>query len=199
MLKLHHNPASPYARKVVVLAHETGQAQDVEIMPIKVWEEGDRLRADNPLAKIPTLILEDGSALYDSGVICRYLDSRHNGAKMFPGGDGQWAVERLHALATGATDAALALRADAMRGRDGEPDFYAARMRDTVEHALAALEKMLPEYGQTANAGTVAAACLIGYLDFRFADLDWRSRHPALAEWYAAFSARPSMAQTPPA
>lgn len=194
-MKLHHNPASPYTRKVLILAHETGLAGKIELLPIMVWEEGDRLRKDNPLGKIPALILDDETCLYDSSVICAYLDSLHNGPKMIPEGNDRWAVEKLHALAQGMTDAALSLRADVMRERGS--DWYADRMRDTVNSALAEAERLLPTFENAINLGTCALGPALGYLDFRFPDWGWRDDHAGLAAWYARFSQRPSMQATP--
>lgn len=194
-MKLYHNPASPYTRKVMVVAHETGLADSIELMPITVWEEADRLRVDNPLGKIPALVLDDGSCLFDSPVICAYLDTLHNGPRMIPQGEDRWAVERLHALAQGMTDAALSLRADVMR--EQQADWYSNRMRDTVNSALAEAEKQLPSFADAVNLGTCALAAGLGYLDFRFPDWGWRDAHPGLANWFTVFSARPSMQATP--
>ena len=196
-MKLYHNPASPYTRKVMILAHETGLADRIELMPIMVWEEADRIRPDNPLGKIPALVLEDGRCLYDSPMICAYLDSLHDGPKMIPHGDARWDVEQRHALAQGMTDAALTLRADAMRGR--EADWYSDRMRETVNSAVAEAERTLAGYEGAVDLGTCALGAALGYLDFRFPDWGWRDAAPGLARWYAAFSERPSMKATPPA
>ncbi len=198
-MKLHHNPASPYTRKVTVLAIETGQIDSIEKMPIMVWEENEKIQKDNPLRKIPCLVLDDGTSLFDSTVICAYLDTLHSGPKMIPDGDARWPVERLHALADGMTDAALSLRADVMRGRDQDPDFYAERMWESIESGLAAANADMAGITGQVNLGTIALGCLLGYLDFRFMDRDWRSKVPALATWYDDdFSKRPSMASTPP-
>lgn len=198
-MKLYHNPASPYTRKVMVLAHETGLVDRIELMPIKVWEETDRIRSDNPLGKIPTLIDDDGQAVYDSTVICAYLDTLHDGAKMIPEGDGRWPVENLHALAQGMTDAALTLRADVMRGLDKKVDFYSDRMRATIESACDEAERRLPEIEGKINLGTVALGVGLAYVDFRFPEIAWRDGHSGLAAWYADFADRPSMKATPPA
>ena len=196
-MKLHHNPASPYTRKVMLLAHETGQADKIELMPIMVWQETDRIRTDNPLGKIPALVLDDGTCLYDSTVICSYLDTLHDGPKMVPQDAARWDVEQRHALAQGMTDAALALRADAMRERDA--DWYSERMRDTVNCVLAEAERTLESFDGKVDLGTCALAAALGYLDFRFPDWGWRDAAPRLAAWFAAFSERPSMQATTPA
>ncbi len=197
-MKLYHNPASPYTRKVMLFAHETGLVDGIELLPIMVWQETDRIREANPLGKIPALVTDDGTVLYDSTVICAYLDSLHDGPKMIPDGDARWPVETLHALAQGMTDAALTLRADVMRGRDKDPDDYANRMRETVQKAVGEAERRLSEIEGAVNLGTCALAAGLAYVDFRFPDLNWRDGHPGIAAWYAAFSERPSMRATPP-
>lgn len=198
-MKLYHNPASPYTRKVMVLAHETGLIDRIDLMPIKVWEETDRIRSDNPLGKIPTLINDTGQAVYDSTVICYFLDSLQDGPKMLPAGDARWPVENLHALAQGMTDAALTLRADVMRGRDKEPDFYSERMRGTIRSACDEAERRMSEIDGVLNLGTIALGVGLAYVDFRFPDFGWREGHPKLAAWYENFAQRPSMKATPPA
>ncbi len=193
-MKLHHNPASPYTRKVMLIAHETGLADRIELMPIVVWEEAARLRVDNPLGKIPALILDDGSCLFDSSVICSFLDSLHDGPKMVPDGADRWRVERLHALAQGMTDAALVLRSDVTR--ELPADWYSNRMRDTVNSALDEAERLVPSFDRAVDLGTCALGAGLGYLDFRFPDFGWRDGRPALAAWYEEFARRPSMQAT---
>lgn len=197
-MKLHFAAASPYTRKVLILAHETGLIDKIDIEPTSVWQETDKIRKDNPLGKIPALVLDDGTCLYDSPVICAWLDTQHDGPKMIPEGDARWPVELLHALADGMTDAALALRADVMRGRDKEPDFYAERMWETIQTGLDNLEGRVAELEGPVNLGICATAALLGYLDFRFGDRDWRPGRPRLTAWYAEFAKRPSMTNTLP-
>lgn len=196
-MKLYHNPASPYTRKVMVLAHETGLIGRIDLMPIKVWEETDRIRRDNPLGKIPTLISDGGDAVYDSTVICAYLDTLHDGPKMIPDGDARWPVENMHALAQGMTDAALTLRADVMRGRDKDEDFYSKRMRATIKSACDEAERRLSEIEGKVNLGTIALGVGLAYVDFRFPDIGWRDGHPGLTAWFETFAKRPSMKATP--
>ena len=159
------------------------------------------LVADNPLGKIPCLVLDDGGALYDSRVICEYLDTLHQGARLFPaGGAERWEALRLQALADGIMDAALLtryetfLRPEALRWTawvDGQLD-KVARALDRIE-AVAA-----PAFGARVDIGTITVACALGYLDFRFGSLDWRGSRPVIAAWYEGFAARPSMQATTP-
>jgi glutathione S-transferase len=200
-MKLYFSPASPYVRKVRVLALETGLASDIELATLSLTPTNPdaALCADNPVGKIPTLVRDDGSALYDSRVICEYLDSLHGGTPMFPaGGDARWTAVRRQALADGILDAAVgtryetALRPEALRW----PDWVDAQMTK-VRRSLDALET--EALGDIVDIGTIAVACALGYLDFRYADEGWRDSRPALAAWYEKFAARPSMSETRPA
>lgn len=195
---LHSNPGSPYTRKVIVLAHELGLANEISLAPIQVWEAETQIREANPLGKIPALVTEDHGTLFDSTVICAYLIDRAGDDAMLPTGAARWPVESLHALAQGATDAAISLRAEVMRGRDADPDWYAERMKRTVASGVAEAARRLPEFKDRMTVGAIAVACLLGYLDFRFPDFGWRDGNAALAAWFAEFSERPSMQATLP-
>ena len=173
-MKLHSNPASPYGRKVKVVAHETGLFPRLSIHNLQTSAVGPDLAlvADNPLGKIPCLVLDNGGALYDSRVICEYLDTLHQGARLFPaGGAERWEALRLQALADGIMDAALLtryetfLRPEALRWTawvDGQLD-KVARALDRIEAVEA------PGFGARVDIGTITIACALGYLDFRFA------------------------------
>lgn len=195
-MKLFHSPASPYVRKVMVIAHETGRSFD--LLPCKVTPvaRDAAVAAQNPLGKIPTLLTDDGP-LYDSRVICQYLDAQHDGPPMYPAaGPARWTALRREALADGLLDAALLARYEtALRPADKVSAEILQGHMDKIAAALTALE------GETldgVDAGTVATGCALGYLDFRFASFDWRAGHPRLAAWFADFGARPSMAATVP-
>jgi glutathione S-transferase len=202
-MKLHSNPASPYGRKVKVVAHETGLFDRLAIHNLQTSAVGPDLGlvAENPLGKIPCLVLEDGGALYDSRVICEYLDTLHQGVRLFPaGGAERWEALRVQALADGIMDAALLaryetfLRPEALRWTawvDGQ--------LDKVHRALDRIEAVeAPRFGGRVDIATITIACALGYLDFRFAALGWRKSRPALAQWYEGFAARPSMRSTEP-
>ena len=199
-MKLHFNPASPYVRKVRVLALETGLMGDIELVKVTITPTGPdaSLCSDNPIGKIPTLVRDDGGALYDSRVICEYLDDRHSGARMFPeNGAARWTALRRQALADGILDAAVGtryetfLRPQALRW----PDWVDGQM-GKVRRGLDVLET--EALGDTVDIGTISVACALGYLDFRFADEGWRDSRPKLAAWYETFAARPSMTETGP-
>jgi len=202
-MKLHYSQTSPYARKVLVVAHERGLAERIELMtaltsPLNPHAEAVRDNP-NPLAKIPSLTLDDGSALYDSRVIAEYLD-QIAGAKLFPPpGPHRWTALRQQALADGLLDAAIliryerVLRPEDKRWSDWIDGQYGKirRALDAFEGDVAGLEKML-------TIGTVSAACALGYLDFRFGDLNWRASRTRLTSFYDKFSERPSMMATRP-
>lgn len=200
-MKLYYNPASPYVRKVRVLALETGLMDDIELASVSLTPTGPdaALCTDNPIGKIPTLVRGDGGALYDSRVICEYLDSLHGGNPMFPvEGETRWTAVRRQALADGILDAAVGtryetfLRPEALRWGD-----WVDAQMTKVRRSLDALEG--EELGDTVDIGTISIACALGYLDFRYPDEGWRESRPKLAAWYESFAARPSMSETRPA
>jgi glutathione S-transferase len=199
-LKLYHSPTSPYVRKVMVTLDLTGQSGDVELIP----GSGTPLAANdatirvNPLGKIPCLIGDDGAVIYDSRVICRYLDHRAK-AGLYPAGDALFAVLTAEALADGIIDAVL-LTAYEWRLRPEEIRYqpWVDGQTAKVERALAVLEQTELVLTGPVNAAQIAAGCALGYVDFRLADLGWRDRYPALATWYAAFAATPAMKATVP-
>jgi len=186
-MKLYHNPASPFVRKVRVVAAECGvsdqiQLEEVALTPVST--PGD-LMADNPLGKIPSLVLDNGECLYDSRVICEYLDSEFNGGLYPSAGQDRWAALRLQAIADGFCDAAVLVRYEGfVRPQDKQ-------WSDWVEGQLT--------FGDSTNIGDLSVAVALGYFDFRNADEAWRDNSPALAKWYETFSQRPSLQQTLPA
>lgn len=201
-MQLFYAAASPFVRKVLVLAHETGLFEQLRIEPVTITplRPDDRLNAGNPVGKIPALQLGDGTALYDSPVICEYLDSlEHAGSPMFPGGDARWVALRRQAMADGIMDAAVlcryeaALRPEALRWQD-----WARGQQAKISRTLDALEAEAGGFGDDVDIGTISIGCALGYLDFRFSENDWRPDRPALAAWYAGFAQRPSMQQTRP-
>lgn len=201
-MQLFSAAASPFVRKVLVLAHETGLIERLELEPVTISpiSPDARLNAGNPVGKIPSLMLDDGSALYDSPVICEYLDSLdHDGPRMFPGGEARWVALRRQALADGIMDAAVLCRYEAaLRPEPLRWDEWASNQQAKIFRALDALEADADGIAGTIDVGTIAIGCALGYLDFRFADNDWRRGRPKLAAWYEGFAQRPSMQQTRP-
>ena len=200
-MKLRYSPTSPFVRKVLVLAHEIGVVDRLEIVPTDAWSETTDLVAQNPLSKVPTLVLDDGGVLYDSPVICEYLDSLHAGAPRLPReGAGRWAVLRLQALADGMMESAVAVFVERVRRpADRRWEANVAREQATLGRALDHLELHVPELrSEPAHLGAIAVACALGYLDLRGAVADWRAGRPTLSGWFEAFATRASMRATAP-
>ena len=200
-MRLFHSPASPYVRKVMVLLIETGQADDVTLVAASgnPMDPGTMPLDANPLGKIPCLVLPDGTSLFDSRVICRYLDDRAGG-RFYPGGSALWTTLTLEAAADGVLDAALLARYETHVRPEAarSPDWREAQLAK-VDRALDMLENRWEAHlNGPLDMGQIAVACALGYLDFRFADREWRAGRPALARWQATVNARPSLAATMP-
>lgn len=201
-MKLYVSPASPFGRKASVTIAELGLGARVVQEPATVTpvSRNEDVARGNPLGKIPTLILDDGSSLYDSPVICEYLDQLSGVPRLFPAvGPARWSALRRQALADGLMDAAIllryeqALRPEALRWQE-----WMVGQTAKVTGALDAMEAEAEGFGDAFDIGHVAIACALGYLDLRFDHLQWRGGRPALAAWFAAVSLRPSMASTTP-
>jgi glutathione S-transferase len=197
-MKLHWSPRSPFVRKVMIAAHETGLVDRLTCVRtvVAMTEPNTNLLSDNPLSKIPTLVLDDGSPLYDSLVICEYFDAMHDGPKLFPtDSKARWTALRRHALGNGLLDMLILWRGERERQQPSQPhlDTFAVKYKATLK----ALEKESPEIGATPfGIGHIAIGCALSYADFRFADLNWRAGHPQTAAWHASFSQRPSARAT---
>jgi glutathione S-transferase len=197
-LALRYSATSPFVRKVLVAAMETGLADRIERIPTLPWDPKTDLPKDNPLGKVPALKTPEGW-LYDSLVICEYLDSLHSGAKLFPPpGPARWQALRHHALADGAMDAAILRRLESQRPEGQRSQGWMDRQKAAVERALDALEADAKALVELSDIGAITIAVLLGYLDFRFAADDWRRGRPALAAWYARVSQDESMLATVP-
>lgn len=196
MLQLRYSPASPYARKVRIAADILGLSERIAVLPADTANPADSIRGQNPLGKIPTLILESGSALYDSRVIAEYLDHLAGGGIVFPSApERRFAALRLQALGDGISDAALLLRYEAVsRPETQRSSAWIDLQQGKVDRSLAALEADVP--AGPIDIGHIAIACALGYLDLRF-DRAWRSAHPKLVAWLENFSGRtPAFAAT---
>ncbi len=202
-MQLYYSPTSPYVRKVMVLLHETGLLDRVTLTTATVTPitNDPAVAAHNPLTKVPTLTLDDGSDLYDSRVICEYLDTLHHGTPMIPdGGEARWRVLRVQATADGLLDAALLTRYETfMRPEEKRWPEWIEGQTGKFMRAVDKLEAEAKSFSQAITLAEIATACALGYLDFRFGHLPWRDSHPKLAEFMAAFSQRPSMEATKPA
>ncbi|UCH73054.1 MAG: glutathione S-transferase N-terminal domain-containing protein [Rhodospirillales bacterium] len=198
-MKLRHSPTSPFVRKVSVTLHETGQFDSVELEMTNVWDPDTDIGEENPIGKVPALIADDGTVYVESVMICEYLDSLHDGPKLYPPeGPARWRVLRLQALADGIIGAAVDRVVESRRPADKQWDGWHERRRIAIARTLNLLETEAEMLGDGVNAGTIALGCALDYLDFRFPGEDWRNNRPKLETWFDRFSIRPSMQATRP-
>jgi glutathione S-transferase len=193
---LHWSPRSPYVRKVMIAAHEMGLSEQLHCVRTTVGGTTPHLELmrENPLGKIPTLVLADGTVIYDSPVICEYLDTLHVGPKLFPAWPERLTALRRLALGDGMLDAGLAWLGERFRPaeRQSQPhmDLWRAKLVccvDALEQEAAALT------ADRFSIGHISIGIALSYLDFRFSELNWRKGHPRLTAWHASFDARPSV------
>jgi len=189
MLVLRSSPASPFGRKVKMAAIELGLMDRIEIVAADTNDPSEPLRQQNPLGKIPTLVLEDGTTLFDSRVIAEYLD-HVAGGRIFPAGEARFGQLRLMALADGIADAALLqVYEGRYRPEEGRNANWVAHQAGKVTRGLEALEAAPPTFPDRPRIGEIALACALGYLDLRF-DGKWRADFPKLVAWLDDFAAR---------
>lgn len=200
-MKLLYSANSPYVRKCLAVAHEVGLRERIETVdadanPIR---RNPQIAEKNPLGKVPTLIADDGTAIYDSAVIAEYLNALGGGNLIPREGRARWNVLTEQALADGMLDAAvlaryeMALRPESFRWKE-----WIAGQEDKIRLGLDEVERRAAGFGDRADVGTIAFACMLGYIDFRFAHLDWRASRPKAAAWLEKFSKRESMIKAPP-
>lgn len=201
-MKLHTTTASPYARKVRVLAMERGLTSQLEIVPasISALVPGIELSKLNPLQKVPTMVLDSGESLYDSRVITEYVD--HLSAPMpslRPTGEARFTDMCLEALADGVIDAAVFWRTEMVaRAEELRWSAWADGQIGKIHQALDTFEGRVDAWGDTLTIGRIAVVCALGYLDFRDIDVGWKERHPHLHAWFERVDARPAFAETRP-
>lgn len=201
MLTLLSSTASPYGRKVKVAAKMKGVYDRLKIQSVDTnMADNPELKRINPLAKIPALVLDDGTTLYDSHVICEYLDSMTPSPKLFPAaGAERFNTMTLGALGDGILDAALLLVYEKrFRPEDKWVKGWMDRQQAKIDEAVAHLDKNPPLWGKSPDYGHLTVACALGYLDFRH-EGRWRHHHPRLAKWLEQFAvAVPAFAETRP-
>ena len=196
-MKLAFSPASPYVRKAMACAIARGIEGQVEKWVIKTSDPV--LAQSNPLGKVPTLVTDDGIGLYDSPVICEYLDSIGTAAPLFPAaGPARWNALRQQALADGIMDASQPRRREIALPQDEGRVEWIAGQRAKVDRAVAELEGEAGSLGALTTIGEITIACALGYLDFRFAHEPWRQAAPKLAAWYEGVLKLAPIAQTMP-
>jgi glutathione S-transferase len=194
-MKLYWALMSPFVRKVMVTAYETGTVDRLELVEttVSMAEANSDVQRDNPLSKIPTLVLDDGSSLYDSRAICEYLDSLHSGAKLFPEGATRWDALRRHSLGDGMMDALILWRQERLKPETRQTPAWLSTFADKIAVTLQQLEVDADRLAKIPfDIGHAALGCALGYMDVRFSDLDWRKGRPRLTAWHAEFEARPS-------
>ena len=202
-MTLYTNAASPFARKVMVLLHETGQLDRVALLPVPLTPVNPiaELNLDNPAGKIPALRLADGNVLHDSRVILDYLDNQHVGNPLIPReGSARWRRLTLASLADALLDAALLIRYEiALRPVEKHWDLWLDNQQQKIDRALSYFEQdAITELSSAFDVASISVAAALGYLDFRQPNLGWRSSYPRLASWYGEVSQRPSMLATQP-
>ena len=197
-MQLYVSRTSPYARKALVLAHEVGLVDKIEVIETNPFDSAPELLAHNPLSKIPTLVTHDDQVLYDSRVICEYLDSLHDGLRFIPAGSSRWRVLRFAALAEGLMDATVALRLESLRPEAQQSEEAEARYLRAVRRSLQRAEAELDELRAEPTVAHLGLGCALAYLDLRLASEPWRDNHEGLARWFTAWSNRPSMVATAP-
>ena len=198
-MKLHWSPKSPYVRKVMICAHELNLVERLELVRsvAAMLKPNERLMQDNPLSKIPALVLDDGFALFDSVVICEYLDDLGQGSLFPKQGSDKWQALRWHAFGDGLLDALILLR------NERERQVPLQALIDAFDLKIRTSLKQLDDEAQALaetpiSIGHITIGCALGYLDYRFDAMGWRSIAPRLAEWYAETRARPSFKNTEP-
>lgn len=200
-MKLHWSPRSPFVRKVMIVLHEIGLADRVELMRTNVALVAPVppvLLPDNPLGKIPTLVLDDGTSLFDSRVICEYLDTLHAGPKMFPAEPtARFRQLRWQAFGDGLTDILLIWRTERIRPAGTQMQSIMSGWETKVRASFARLENDIDTIATAPfGIGHISLVCALGQMDLRFANTNWRKVHPKLVRWYEDISKRPSVEAT---
>lgn len=202
-MKLITVPSSPFGRKVAIVASELGVLERLDVVHDNPWTPETQVPKFNPIGKVPVLVAEDGLVLYGSSVICEYLDSQsgRDGHRLFPeAGAPRWTALRRQELADQATEAFVAVRLERNRPQGEQSPRWVERKLAVLARCLDALEVEDFKITDAPTIGHVAAAVLLGHLDFRRTPVDgnWRPDRPRLAAWYDSFAQRPSMIATPP-
>ena len=199
-MKLHWSPRSPYVRKVMVVVHELGLADRIDCVRTlaATTKPSAELMLDNPLSKIPTLVLGDGTAIYDSPVICEYLDRLDGARRLFPTEQEERITAlRRQALADGFMDFLILWRGELARPPEQRSQAHLQSYVVKLKAVLDALEGEAATLESSAwSIGHIAIGCVLSYLDFRFAEQNWRQGHPRLAAWHASFAERPAVRAT---
>jgi glutathione S-transferase len=199
-MALHWSPRSPFVRKVMVAAHELGLVDQLELRRsvVAMGSPNPQVMSDNPLNKIPTLLLQDGTMITDSLVICDYFDSLGGGGKLIPpSGQERWVELTRHALANGWLDILILWRNELSKPEAARTAAWLAAFELKTNKSLAYFDAAIPAMRQAPfGIASITLGCCLSYLDFRFTFFDWRTGHPQLTAWLAEFRARPSAQAT---
>jgi glutathione S-transferase len=200
-MKLYYSALSPFVRKVRVAAMELGLDKQIELVTVAttpIAMSADLTKV-NPLGRLPTLVADDGTLLFESSLIVEYLDALAGGKIIPAKGPERWRVKCTEALADGLMDAAILVRYETfLRPAERRWPEWIAGQQQKVNQSLDALEGQSWQFDDTVDAGKIAVGCALGYLDLRFSDLGWRKKCETLGRWYDAFAKRPSMEATKP-
>jgi len=196
-MKLYYAPPSPYSRKVRVFIEEKKLDSQVDAEIFNPYgADTSRLTSSNPLGKIPTLLLTNGETMYDSSVICEYLNLCNDETDFIGNSEDRIRNLRQNALANGIMDAAFNIVSEKRRDTE-HSQHWIMRWLSAIERGVGAIEKDIAEFdSDEINLGKISMASAIGYVDFRLTDNDWRSRNPSVFEWFDEFSKRDSMKNT---
>ena len=198
-MQLFYSPTSPYARKCRIVARERGLMGEMEEVTCNPMSDPPELQSKNPLGKVPALILDDGTAIFDSPVIVEYLDGLGNAPALIPAaGAPRFKVLVAAALGQGVTDAAFLSTMESRRPEALQSAEVVARHRAAIKRSLDVMSGHLADLPGELTLGHISCAAALGYLDLRHGDLKWREGHDDLAAWFAEFDARPSMQETAP-
>lgn len=194
-MKLRHAPTSPFVRKVMITAFETGLEDKIERVPTNVWDPNTDIGTDNPLGKVPTLFTDAGQVLYDSTVICEYLNEK-GGGDLFASGDARWKALQMNSLGDGIAETGIRRLLEQRQGGDSPRKPWIDRQNMIINRVAETLETELDFLNGPFTIGQVAIACGLGWLEFRFDDLTWRDIAPGAAKWYDGICERPSLKAT---
>jgi glutathione S-transferase len=199
VVELIFSGLSPYVRKVNIVAHEHGLAERIRLTAVNTRAEPEKITPHNPLGKIPVLITDSGERLYDSPVICEYLDSEFGSHRLLPArGPRRWQIQTMVALADGLLDAALLVRLERARPAAEQSAEWTALQLGKVHRALDHLERAVDGFGSELDMGQVAVGAAAGYIPLRLLDLEGFPKWPKLKAWYDKASLRPSFKNTMP-
>jgi glutathione S-transferase len=197
-MRLRYSTTSPFARKVLIIAHELGLTGRFELERTNPRQDADALRAVNPLGKIPALVTDDGTVLYDSNVICEYLDTEFGGNVFPKASSKRWVALTTAALGDGIMEAGMLFRGELARDKAEQSRDAIEWQRARINTALSKLDEIIPTLDNALTIDVITGLCAIGYIDFRLPEHGFIERHKNIRPWVTEMSKRPSVAATAP-